>query len=438
MDLMLLSHYLKIYPCEDKPDHHLVFSTKNASKILINKQTLQDVEKGTISPADEKILSKLGMIVQDRETEKQAAPGFFDKINSSNPALHIFAVLNLDCNFSCRYCYEGDMKGKLYMSDSTAECLIDFIKNRFTQDKSSLLIDFYGGEPLLSFGLIKSISHDLKSFTESRKASFSSTLVTNGSLFKKKIAEELVSLGLESIKITLDGPADTHNMSRPFKSGAGSFDTIINNIKETCDIVKIGIGGNYEKDNHKKFPLLLDYLLEESLTPDKLFMIKFDPVIRQPEPGPYRSGYMGGCLSVNEPWIAKAEAMLREEILKRGYNTLNMGPASCMLEIKDDYVINFDGMIYKCPGFIGRTEFIAGDLKTGIKDYTDSYKLGIWKNEECADCEYLPLCFGGCRYMTFVRNGNIDKLDCKKSYFEASLETLVKQDIKYKLKADRH
>ena len=172
MDLMLLSHYLKIYPCEDKPDHHLVFSTKNASKILINKQTLQDVEKGTISPADEKILSKLGMIVQDREVEKQAALGFFDKINSSNPALHIFAVVNLDCNFSCRYCYEGDMKGKLYMSDSTAECLIDFIKNRFTQDKTSLLIDFYGGEPLLSFGLIKSISHDLKSFTESRKASF--------------------------------------------------------------------------------------------------------------------------------------------------------------------------------------------------------------------------------------------------------------------------
>ena len=57
-------------------------------------------------------------------------------------------------------------------------------------------------------------------------------------------------------------------------------------------------------------------------------------------------------------------------------------------------------------------------------------KLGMYKNPECA---YLPLCFGGCRYMTYVRDGNIDQLDCKKEYFDASLETLLKQDIRYRL-----
>ena len=105
-----------------------------------------------------------------------------------------------------------------------------------------------------------------------------------------------------------------------------------------------------------------------------------------------------------------------------------------MIEVSDSYVVNFDGFIYKCPGFVGKKDFSVGSLQTGITDYSRSYKLGIWKNEKCSDCEYLPLCFGGCRYMTFIRDGNIDALDCQKDYFDASLETMIKQEITYKLK----
>lgn len=107
-----------------------------------------------------------------------------------------------------------------------------------------------------------------------------------------------------------------------------------------------------------------------------------------------------------------------------------------MLEVEDEYVVNYDGVIYKCPGFIGQKGFEAGNLETEVSDYTAAYKLGSWKNKKCAECEYLPLCFGGCRYMTFLREGNLDKLDCKKEYLDASLEGLVKQDIKFGLKAD--
>ena len=391
------------------------------------------MKKGLLSPSDEALLSRLGFIVEDREAEKRAMLNFFDDANSRDPVLNIIVVLNLDCNFSCIYCYEGDMKGKLYMSDETAGGLIDFIKERFTEDKKTLLIDFYGGEPLLSIGLIKSISGALKPFCERRGASYTFTLVTNGSLFTKRVAEQLVPLGLKRVKITLDGPAEIHNRYRPFKSGAGSFDTIIGNIKDTCDLVKIGIGGNFEKNNYKKFPLLLDYLLREGLTPDRIPSIKFYPVIKRPAGDLSPTDYKGGCMSVNEPWIVEAEAGLREEILRRGYKTPKLAPILCMVETTDAYVVNFDGVIYKCPAFIGKEGFEVGDVQTGVKDYSAIYKLGIWKNEDCARCEYLPLCFGGCRYMTFVRDGNIERLDCQKDYLDASLETLIKQDIKYGL-----
>jgi len=330
------------------------------------------------------------------------------------------------------------MKGNLYMSDETADHLIDFIKDNFPEHKKSLLIDFYGGEPLLSIRLIKSISRALKSFTERRGASYSFTLVTNGSLFTRQLAEELAPLGLKNVKITLDGPAEIHNRYRPFKSGAHSFDTIIRNIRETCDLVKIGIGGNFERDNYEKFPFLLDYLVGKGLTPEKIGMVKFDPVTKRPEGDISTPEYTGGCMSINEPWLVDAAVQLREEVLKRGYNTLKLMPITCMIEIANSYVVNFDGVIYKCPGFLGKKGFEAGDLPGGVKDYASSYKLGIWKNEGCAECEYLPLCFGGCRYMTFIRDGNIDTVDCQKSYLDASLETLIKQDIKYRLKADSH
>ena len=430
---MQLSRYLKVYPCRERAGYLLLFSTKKASKILIKKETYHAIKKGLLSPSDEALLSRLGFIVEDREAEKEAMLNFFDDANSRDSVLNLIVVLNLDCNFSCIYCYEGDMKGKLYMSDKTAGGLIDFIKERFTEDKKTLLIDFYGGEPLLSIGLIKSISGALKPFCERRGASYTFTLVTNGSLFTKRVAEQLVPLGLKRVKITLDGPAEIHNRYRPFKSGAGSFDTIIGNIKDTCDLVKIGIGGNFEKNNYKKFPLLLDYLLREGLTPDRIPSVKFYPVIKRPAGDLSPTDYKGGCMSVNEPWIVEAEAGLREEILRRGYKTPKLAPILCMVETTDAYVVNFDGVIYKCPAFIGKEGFEVGDVQTGVKDYSAIYKLGIWKNEDCALCEYLPLCFGGCRYMTFVRDGNIERLDCQKDYLDASLETLIKQDIKYGL-----
>jgi uncharacterized protein len=137
-------------------------------------------------------------------------------------------------------------------------------------------------------------------------------------------------------------------------------------------------------------------------------------------------------MSINEPWLLTAGAFLREGILRRGYHTPKVVHTICAIENRDSYVVNYDGAIYKCPAFIGKKGFAVGDLVNGVSDYSNSYRLGMWKNEECADCVYLPLCFGGCRYMSFIRDGNLDKLDCKKSYLDASLETMVKQDVRYR------
>ena len=428
---MKLSRYIKVFPFEKRPGYLLLYSTKKASITLVKEEAFDSIDRGTLSPGNEAMLSELGMVVPDDETEKTEVSGFMDEINRRNPRLNISVILNLDCNFNCIYCYETGMKGKLYMTDETAALLTGFIKERFTPGKNSLDIDFYGGEPLLSAGLIKSISAQMKSFAECRGASYTFTLVTNGSLFRRRIAEDLVSMGLKGVKITMDGPPEIHNACRPFRSGAGSFDTVIRNIQETCDLVNVAVSGNFQKANFGKFPLLMDYLERKGLTPDRIYELKFDPVMNRRAGRKPAADYTDGAMTVNEPWVIRAGTYLRAEVLKRGYRTPKISPSPCQVEITDSFVVNFDGVIYKCPVFIGRDGFAIGDLRNGVRDYTAAYRLGIWKNRECADCEYLPLCFGGCRYMSYVRDGNIDSLDCKRAYLDAALETLVRQDILY-------
>jgi uncharacterized protein len=403
----------------------------------MRKETFRAIEKGEISPENKKLLSGLGMLVPDIEEEKKSVISLHDRINKHSSGVDIIAVLNMDCNFTCKYCFEGGLKGNLYMTKETADRLVDFIKERFTDNKKILLVDFYGGEPLLSIGLIKKISGELKVFAEERGASYGFSLVTNGSLFKRKTALELAKLGLKNVKITIDGPAKIHNLNRPFKSGAPSFDILIKNIKETWDIVKINLGGNFESDNFRDFTLLLDYLEKQDITPDKLGVIKFDPVAKRPERVMHPTDYRGGCNTLDEPWLLKANEFLRDDILRRGYTTLNINHKLCMIESKNSYVVNYDGSLFKCPGFIGMAEFKAGNIKDGVSDYKDTYNLDIYKNDRCAECEYLPLCYGGCRYMTFLRDNNVNTLDCQKDYFDTTLETIIKQETKYNLRVGK-
>ena len=80
-----------------------------------------------------------------------------------------------------------------------------------------------------------------------------------------------------------------------------------------------------------------------------------------------------------------------------------------MVEFANDLVVNVDGAIYKCPAFVGREGFAVGDLRSGIIDDGAAYNPDVWKKPECLECAYLPQCFGGCRFLKFVRDGNIDR-----------------------------
>jgi uncharacterized protein len=430
---MHLSRYVKIYPSPGDPETLLLYSTKKGATVLVPAMLLAAINDESVNPSDRETLARLGFLVPDTEAEKKELREAFAEANRLSRKFTAQVLLNLDCNLACTYCYEGGMKGRRYISPETARLLAEMVERDHIFRGKGVELSFYGGEPLMSLDLIVSLSERLKSAAEARGVEYSFNMVTNGTLLTAAIVEKLLPLGFKGAKVTLDGPRENHDRFRPFVSGKGSFDLIVTNVKEVCDLTHIQVGGNYTRENYREFPRLLDFLLAEGLTPGRISLVKFDPVTRSGGEFPLPE-FNEGCASLDEPWLIEASLFLREEILKRGFHTPRMGPAACVIESCNDLVVNWDGTLFKCPAFLGWKEMSIGTLESGIRDYTVSHNMDVWKKEECFGCAYLPLCFGGCRYLKLLRDGRIDDVDCRKAFLDETLETFVRQDLKYQPK----
>jgi uncharacterized protein len=427
---MRLSTYLKIYP--DTPGHYIIYATRRAAVVRVSADALRQIEEGTLPEADRQTLARLGILVPDPAAETEELLTRFSEANRLSKRFHAIVVLNLDCNLACPYCFEEGVREKGSMSVETADLLVEMIERDHLAYGREVSLDFYGGEPLLSRDLIRSISTRLRKSSAEKGLPYSFSLVTNGTLLTRTVAEELKALGLKSAKVTLDGPREVHDRSRPFASGQGSsFDVIVRNIGEVWDLVDLQAGGNFTRENYREFSRLLDELLAAGIGPEKLRAVTFNQVIGRIG-GAGIADYASACNCTDEEWLYEAILFLREETLKRGFPTPKPGPAGCMVEFDNDLVVNIDGAIYKCPAFVGREGFAVGDLRRGVVDAGAAYNMDVWKKPECLECPYLPQCYGGCRFLKYVRDGRIDDVDCWRPFLDATLEGCIRQDLAHR------
>lgn len=338
------------------------------------------------------------------------------------------------CNLRCRYCWNeaGAYGNHFYenkeMDERVAVKAVDLLIKE-SEDGRDLVIDFYGGEPLLNFELIKKTITYCKIIKRKKKINFRFLLATNGTLLTKEKAEFLIDNGVD-IAVSLDGPSKIQDVQRPFSNGKGSFVPIINNINALKKNYRRRLVGRatftpYSTNLIETFRFLRD--------------IGFERIeICESE----KAGY--GLESKNQFFFSGPEGINRlkllynklarfytDEIIKGNLIYMNtyfnrffkqlsrlyhiqsiVGTCSAGLTLIS---VDIDGSIYPCTAFIGIPQFKIGTVKTGINDKKLKTFLStkIDTSDVCSKCWAKRICrgCGSCYNLNYFANQNLGQPD---------------------------
>ena len=136
------------------------------------------------------------------------------------------------CNFRCIYCFEQGHYGNRLMDQSTQDHLMEFIEKHLGGVKY-LSVAWFGGEPLVGMPVIESLSQRIIALCKEKNVQYSASIITNGYLLTKEVAEKLKEYHVRSAQITVDGPKEIHDTRRPMANGQGTYDVIMEHLAET-------------------------------------------------------------------------------------------------------------------------------------------------------------------------------------------------------------
>ena len=185
-----------------------------------------------------------------------------------------------DCNLACRYCFagEGEYQGdRSLMSYEVGKKALDFLVAN-SGSRRNLEVDFFGGEPLLNFDVVKKLVAYGREIEKEKDKHFRFTLTTNGVLLNDDIIE-FANQEMDNIVLSIDGRKEVHNHMRPFKNGTGSYDFIIDKFKKVAESrnqQKYYVRGTFTHNN-------LDFVEDVLHLADEGFeQISVEPVVAQP------------------------------------------------------------------------------------------------------------------------------------------------------------
>jgi uncharacterized protein len=451
-------------PLEDRDEVFLMNTFSDAQLIvtpdvvelldrLADERELTELERETVAQ-----LSEHGFIVSSRDDERAELRNFFREVREGRDTLKITVLTTLQCNFACDYCIQGDHgdynKHAAKMSIDMAARVSGWVEERLDAvAPGRLVLTFFGGEPLLNMPVLYYMAERLHAACEARGVRLLINIVTNGLLITREMVERLNPLGLNGIKITLDGDRDAHNRARPLRGGQGTFDRIIANTRAVADITSIAVGGNFEAETADSYPALLDFLAAQDFAP-RLQKVTFKPVIREKsaakgiipltavgsEGKPLDKALNGACMTTAGSGVSRAcdscdvadeqMSFLREETKKRGFQTadgVHMGP--CEIHKGHAHTIGPDGSLFACPGFAGEALQSIGHIDGRVEGYRTQAlrnfeRLAAW--EQCHDCAFIPVCAGGCTVAAHNELGDMHAPNCHKTSFLAGVASMAR------------
>lgn len=331
-----------------------------------------------------------------------------------------------DCNLRCKYCFAGTGDfggGRKLMDEVTGKAAIDFLLHS-SGTRKHLEVDFFGGEPLLNFDLVKSLT----AYGEEQSPKFGKiirfTITTNGTLLGKDEIQFLNDKKM-AIVLSIDGRPEVNDRMRPFEGDVGSYDLVRESLLK---IVEARGGQNYYVRG-----TFTAHNLDFSEDIKHMYDLGFREISVEPVVGGARETYALATEhldTLRAEYDKLASFYLEKHEAGKPFNFFHFNMATyggpCFGKRVSgcgagfDYVaVTPEGELYPCHQFVGNPKFAMGDVFTGIHDNTLSHEFrqaNLYKKPECMACWAKFFCSGGCHANAFHTNGTLlkpDTLSCE-------------------------
>ena len=323
-----------------------------------------------------------------------------------------------DCNLACRYCFagEGEYHGhRALMSLEVGKKALDFLVAN-SGNRVNLEVDFFGGEPLMNWDVVKGIVEYGRSLEEPHNKKFRFTLTTNGVLLNDEIME-FANREMANIVLSIDGRKEIHDKMRPFRGGQGSYDLIVpkfQKVAESREQTRYYVRGTFTHNN-------LDFSRDVLHLADLGFQqISVEPVVAKPT---------DSCALTEEdlPKLMEEYDKLAVEMLRRRREGKPFNFFHFMIDLEGgpcvakrlsgcgsgtEYLaVTPWGDLYPCHQFVGDEKFLMGNVEEGVlrEDIRDEFKCcNVYAKEKCKNCFAKFYCSGGCAANSYNFHGTIN------------------------------
>ena len=360
------------------------------------------------------MLKESGKLFTEDEFENLA----IDYKNNSNVVKALCLHVAHTCNLSCSYCFasQGKYHGdRALMSFETGKQAFDFlIANSGT--RKNLEVDFFGGEPLMNWDVVKKLVEYARSVEKQHNKNFRFTLTTNGVLIDDDVID-FANKEMSNVVLSLDGRKEVNDTFRVDHAGRGSYDLIVPKFKHLVE--KRGGKDYYMRGTftHNNVDFTNDIFHMADLGFKELSM---EPVVCPPG-DPYALTEED-LPKLKEQYEILAKEMIRRKKSGNGFTfyhymiDLTNGP--CIYKritgcgSGTEYLaVTPWGELYPCHQFVGDPKYSLGNVWTGItrKEVQDEFRsCNAYARKECKNCWAKLYCSGGCAANSYHATGSIN------------------------------
>ena len=432
---------IKMVHCYKLGGLNIVLDICSGSVHVVDEVVYDVIEAYESRSKEEIIAEMLEKYAADESVTREELEGCFEDIEELKAAGKLFSPDNFEpmagklkeksagvikalcmhiahtCNLNCSYCFasQGKYHGdRALMSFEVGKRALDFLVEN-SGSRHNLEVDFFGGEPLMNFDVVKHLVAYARNIEKEAGKNFRFTLTTNGMLIDDDVIE-FANRECSNVVLSLDGRKEVHDRYRVDYAGNGSWERIVPKFQK---LVEAREGKNYYMRGtftHANPDFLKDI--------EKMLELGFTELSMEPVVGPESDP--SSLTAEDMPIVLEQYEKLAELMLKRHREGKPFTFYHYMIDLKGgpciykrisgcgsgtEYMaVTPWGDLYPCHQFVGEEKFKLGNVFDGVSNFEaqeDFAACNVYSRPECRECWARLYCSGGCAANAYHSTGSV-------------------------------